>query len=70
MKTKALVFTLFAILIAVLAGCTTPVAIDPQTGREQTARFTAGNFYAPIDAEAGNIFRVAIREMDLSLIHI
>ncbi len=64
MKAKALVFSLFAVLIAVLSGCTTPVAIDPQTGREQMARYTAGNFYAPIEAESGAIFRAAIREMD------
>ena len=59
--TLNIVLTIF-VLIA--AGCTTPVAIDPQSGNEQTAKFQAGYFYAPLDAEIGQVFRTAIRELD------
>lgn len=61
---KATHITLFAICAIFLSGCTTPVAIDPQTGREQQAQYRSGYFYAPLDAPVGEIFKAAIREMD------
>ncbi len=65
MKLKALVFSLISCLgLLFFSGCTTQVAIDPQTGLEQSATYTAGYFYAPLDASVAEIFRVAIREMD------
>ena len=64
MKFKAPLISLFSILILILSGCTTPVAIDPQTGSEQTAVFKAGFFYATIEADSSEIFRAAITKMD------
>lgn len=61
---KATLITLLAISIAILSGCTTPVAIDPQSGQRQTAKFQAGYFYAPLDASIDDVFSVAIRELD------
>lgn len=61
---KAILNTVLAIFILIAAGCTTPVAIDPQSGQEQTAKYQAGYFYAPLDAEIGQVFRTAIRELD------
>lgn len=61
---KAILNIVLAIFVLIAAGCTTPVAIDPQTGQEQTAKYQGGNFYAPLDAEIGQVFRVAIRELD------
>lgn len=61
---KATFLTLLTIGALILSGCTTPVAIDPMTGQEQTAEYRVGTFYAPADASIGQIFRVAIREMD------
>jgi len=43
---------------------TTTAAPDPQTGQDQTAKYQAGYFYAPLDAEIGEVFQVAIRELD------
>lgn len=62
MKATLLIFVTLSALI--LSGCTTPVAIDPMTGQEQTAEFRLGTFHAPLDAPIAQIFRVAIREMD------
>lgn len=56
--------SIVTIAVLVFSGCTTPVAIDPLTGQEQTANYQAGTFYASADAPIGQIFRVAIREMD------
>lgn len=65
MKIKALsISALSAVVSIFFTGCTTPVAIDPQTGLEQTANYTAGYFYSNLDASVSEIFRVAIREMD------
>ncbi len=65
MTLKALlVFIVSSFTILFYSGCTTPVAIDPQTGLEQTATYTAGFFYAPVDASVSEIFRAAIREID------
>lgn len=61
---KVTLLTLLTLGALFLSGCTTPVAIDPMTGEEQTAEFRVGTFYAPLDAPIGQIFRVAIREMD------
>jgi hypothetical protein len=61
---KASLITLLLFFIVFLTGCETPVAIDPQTGQEQTAKYQAGFFYAPLDASIGEVFKVAIRELD------
>ena len=64
MKKHRLILPLAVLLVGSFQGCTTPVAIDPVSGEEQTAEFRAGTFYAPIDGNADSVFRVAIREMD------
>lgn len=61
---KATLNIALTIFILIAAGCSTPVAIDPQTGQQQTAKFQAGYFYAPLDAEIGQVFRTAIKELD------
>lgn len=61
---KATLNIVLAIFTLIAAGCTTPVAIDPQSGQEQTAKYQAGYFYAPLDAEIKQVFRTAIRELD------
>lgn len=61
---KSILNTILVISTLIAAGCTTPVAIDPQTGQEQTATFQAGYFYAPLDADIRQVFRTAIRELD------
>ncbi len=64
MKPKIFFFPLFALIIVALTGCTTPVAIDPQSGAEQTARYSIGYFYGSLDADAADIFGKAIVIMD------
>jgi hypothetical protein len=64
MKAKAPILTLLAIFTALFSGCTTPVAIDPMTGQEQTAEYRLGYLYAPIEANSGHVFRAAISEID------
>ncbi|HAV14582.1 MAG TPA: hypothetical protein DCX06_13990 [Opitutae bacterium] len=66
MTAKASILSLLALITVFFSACTTPVAIDPVSGQEQTAKYQAGNFYAPIDAAPGKIFRTAIRVMDES----
>jgi len=61
---KATLITLLTICALIVSGCTTPVAIDPMTGQEQTAEYRAGYFYAPLNAPIGQIFKTAIRELD------
>ena len=61
---KAILTTFLTICSLIIAGCATPVAIDPATGEEQTANYTSGNFYAPLDVPIKDIFRVAIAELD------
>jgi len=61
---KATLISFFAICVIFLSGCTTPVAIDPQTGQQQQAEYRAGYFYAPLDAPIGQIFNTGIRELD------
>lgn len=59
------IFPLFLALgLFIISGCTTPVAIDPQTGMDQTAKYQAGYFYGPLDASIDQVFRTAIRELD------
>ncbi|MEO0510748.1 MAG: DUF3568 family protein [Verrucomicrobiota bacterium] len=61
---KATLITVLTIFLVFLSGCETPVAIDPQSGQQQTARYQSGYFYAPLNAEIGDVFQTAIREMD------
>ena len=61
---KSISTLLLALGLFVLGGCTTPVAIDPATGQDQTAEFKAGFFYGPLNAPIDEVFRVAIREID------
>lgn len=61
---KATLITFFTICAIFLSGCTTPVAIDPQTGRQQLAEYRSGYFYALLDAPIGEVFKTAIRELD------
>lgn len=61
---KVTLITLLAICASIFTGCTTPVAIDPQTGQEQLAEYRAGYFYAALDAPIGQIFKASIREID------
>lgn len=61
---KATHITFFTICSIFLSGCTTPVAIDPESGQEQAAEYRAGYFYAALDAPIGQIFKTAIRELD------
>ncbi|MGB0409216.1 MAG: DUF3568 family protein [Opitutales bacterium] len=61
---KAILITALTLSIAFLAGCKTPVAIDPLTGQEQTAAYQAGYFYAPLEADIGEVFKAAIVELD------
>lgn len=61
---KATLITLLTICALIVTGCTTPVAIDPMTGQEQTAKYRAGYFYAPLDAPISQIFKTAISEID------
>ena len=51
-------------LIFAFSGCTTPVAIDPISGQEQTASFSGGTFTGPLNATPDRVFRRTIRVMD------
>ncbi|MEM8868261.1 MAG: DUF3568 family protein [Verrucomicrobiota bacterium] len=64
MKKNSLLISLFAFVALFISGCTTPVAIDPQTGQEQTATYKGGYFYGPLDGDSNDIFKTAIRELD------
>jgi len=65
MKPTAALPLIFAILAALaFSACSTPVAVDPKSGEDQNARFTAGTFYGPVQGEIKPMFRTAIREMD------
>ncbi|MFO8028053.1 MAG: DUF3568 family protein [Opitutales bacterium] len=61
---KAILNTVLAIFTLLAAGCTTPVAIDPQSGQDQAAKYQGGYFYGPLDADIREVFRTAIRELD------
>ncbi len=62
MKKSASILLVLATLV--FSACTTPVAVDPESGEKQTAEYRAGYFYGPVDANAGEVFRAAIRKMD------
>ncbi len=64
MTAKVSLLSLLTLITVLFSGCTTPVAIDPVSGQEQTAKYQTGYFYAPLDYDSGKIFRTAIREMD------
>ena len=64
MKAKATILSLLTLTVAFFSGCSTPVAIDPMSGQQQTAKYQTGFFYAPINADADTIFKAAIREID------
>lgn len=61
---KTIFNTLLALITLIVAGCSTPVAIDPLSGQEQSAKYQAGYFYAPLDAEIKQVFKTAISELD------
>ena len=61
---KATLLTILTVCALIFSGCSTPVAIDPMTGQEQTAIYRGGYFYAPLDAPIGQIFKTSIRELD------
>jgi hypothetical protein len=64
MKVKATILSILTLTVVFFSGCTTPVAIDPMTGQQQTARYQSGFFYAPIAADANAVFLTAIRTID------
>lgn len=64
MKAKATLISLLALTAALFSGCTTPVAVDPATGEQQTAEYRTGFFYASVDADADAVFQTAIRAID------
>jgi len=64
MKAKATILSLLTLTVVLFSGCTTPVAIDPMTGQQQTAKYQGGYFYAPIADDADAIFQTAIRAID------
>jgi hypothetical protein len=64
MKVKATILSILTLTVVFFSGCTTPVAIDPMTGQQQTAKYRSGYFYAPIAADANAVFLTAIRAID------
>ena len=64
MKVKATILSILTLTVVFFSGCTTPVAVDPMTGQQQTARYQSGFFYAPIAADANAVFLIAIRTID------
>ncbi len=64
MKAKATILSILTLTVVFFSGCTTPVAIDPMTGQQQTAKYQSGYFYAPITADANAVFLSAIRTID------
>jgi hypothetical protein len=64
MKAKVTILSILTLTVAFFSGCTTPVAIDPMTGQQQTAKYQSGYFYAPIEADANAIFLSAIGAID------
>ena len=64
MKAKATILSILTLTVVFFPGCTTPVAIDPMTGQQQTAKYQSGYFYAPITADANAVFLSAIRAID------
>jgi hypothetical protein len=64
MTVKATILSFLTLTVVFFSGCTTPVAIDPMTGQQQTARYKSGYFYAPAAADADAIFKTSIRAID------
>jgi hypothetical protein len=64
MIAKATILSILTLTVVFFSGCTTPVAIDPMTGQQQTAKYRSGYFYAPITADANAVFLSAIRAID------
>ena len=64
MKAKATILSILTLTVVFFSGCTTPVAIDPMTGQQQTAKYQSGYVNAPIAADANAVFLTAIRAID------
>lgn len=64
MKVNAIILSTLTFIAVFFSGCATPVAIDPLTGHQQTAKYQAGYFRAPIAADADKVFKTAIRAID------
>ena len=64
MKINLIQSSLIFFFIALLAGCTTPVAVDPVSGQQQNAQYTAGYFYGTLNGNASTVFQTAIHIMD------
>ncbi|KRP36328.1 MAG: hypothetical protein ABS34_07915 [Opitutaceae bacterium BACL24 MAG-120322-bin51] len=64
MKAKVTILSILTLTVVFFSGCTTPVAIDPMTGQQQTAEYRSGYFYAPIAADANDVFLTTIRAID------
>ncbi len=65
MKATATISIILSSITLLFTGCTTPVAVGPVTTDEApTGKYRFGNFYGPISGDAGEIFKVAIKEMD------
>jgi len=64
MKVNIPILSILTVIAVLISGCATPVAIDPLTGQQQTAKYQAGYFHAPIAADADKVFKTAIRAID------
>lgn len=61
---KALLIVLFSIAALFSTGCETQVAVDPNTGVDQTARYQAGFFFGMVEGELADTFRTTIQTLD------
>ena len=61
---KALLIALFGIATLFITGCETQVAVDPDTGADQTARYQAGFFFGILEGELADTFRTTIQTLD------
>ncbi|MGC6455735.1 MAG: DUF3568 family protein [Coraliomargaritaceae bacterium] len=61
---KALLIALFGMATLFIAGCETYVAVDPESGADQTARYQAGFFFGMLEGELDETFRAAIKTLD------
>lgn len=64
MKRSASLSIAILILATAITGCTTGVAINPTSDQAEQAEYRAGTLHAPAPANAREVFRTAIREMD------
>lgn len=62
--TQAFLLALFGISTFLITGCETQVAVDPETGTNQTARYQAGYFFGMIEGKLDDTFRSTIQIMD------